>query len=1033
MTGSAEGRILSRHFRSVTDRPCAAPQGLAQPAPGAGSLEACRLNSPLDHGRQRAPGLETSYTTLLQSLSPFRIRSILLVSSLYDHFILEEDGRLDDLMQSSFAGSGAGVPGIRQVSGGSAALDELASFPHDLVICVMRLGDMDLATFARRARETRPGIPVVLLAWNTPELDRLMALRTPDSIDRIFVWQGDGRVVPGIVRLVEDERNAAHDARTCRVQNLLLVEDSVFFYSRYAFESVALVEELMEGVLSREGLSPAQRSLRARARPKVLLATSYEEALELAGRFQGNLLGVVTDMSFPVQGRMEREAGLRLIAGLRAVEPSLPVILQTSEPPGTLPPEMEGVTVLSKDSPTLMKDLRRSLSGGFGFGPLVFRGSDGSVVSTIENVEALYVALEKLPADAVLRCAGEGRLQRWLRVHAELDLASRLDALGAPSGPPEEFRGKLAAVVRAFRSDTNRGTVPAYSRAFYEDYARFSRIGSGSIGGKGRGLAFMDRILTSSLDQGAFPGVEIAIPRTLVLTTEVFEEFVETNGLLEPALQEERDLTIIGRFLKSDLPPTLLGDLRDFAMQIRTPLAVRSSSLLEDALYQPFAGIYATKMLPNNAPSFDERFRQLVLGIKFVFASTYLRQARAYIESTGHRVEEERMAALIQSVVGVDRGERFYPHFSGVGRSYNYYPAGQAVPEDGVVNVAIGLGKTIVDGGVSVRFTPKYPRVLPQFGTVADMLKHSQRSFWSVNMMPGAGLGLDDYEDQFLASADLAVAELDGVLDWTASTYSPENEAVYEGITMRGPRVIDFGHILRNGVFPLAEITGTLLSLGQRAMNCPVEMEFAVNLGRERALPAEFFLLQMRPMVAGDDLAVTDLEEVPAERILCASDQVLGNGVTEIADILYVKPEAFDAALTRQIAREIDGVNASLARDGRKYLLAGPGRWGSSDPWLGIPVNWSAISAVRAIVEAGLPGMNPDPSQGSHFFQNMTSLRIPYFTVTHGRTGHRMDWDWLASLPHSFETEHTRAVRTGSPLRVVVDGRTGRGVILKPE
>lgn len=991
------------------------------------------MKSPLEDHRHRAPGLETPYATLLQSLSPFRIRSILLVSSLYDHFILEEDGRLDDLMQSSFAKSGSGVPGMKQVSGGAAALEELAAFQHDLVICVMRLGDMDLATFTSRARAIRAGIPVVLLAWNTPELGRLMSSGSPGSVDRVFVWQGDGRVVPGIVRLVEDERNAAHDAGICRVQNLLLVEDSVFFYSRYAFESIAVVEDLMEGILSREGLSPAQRSLRARARPKVLLATSYESARELAGRFEGSLLGLVTDMSFPVEGRVVRDAGLRLVTELRAACPSLPVILQTSEPPGDLPPGLEDVAVLSKDSPTLMKDLRRRLAEGFGFGPLEFRGPDGSAVSSVDNLEALFIALEKLPADAVTRCAADGRLQRWLRVHAELELASRLDSLGSPAGPPEEYRGRIVDVLRSFRSDSNRGAVPAYSRAFYEDYAGFSRIGSGSIGGKGRGLAFMDRVLTSSLDREAFPGVKIAIPRTLVLTTEVFEEFVETNGLLEPALEEERDLTIIGRFLRSDLPPTVLGDLRDYAMQVRTPLAVRSSSLLEDALYQPFAGIYATKMLPNNSASFDERFRQLVLGVKFVYASTYLRQARAYITSTGHRVEEERMAVLIQSVVGVDHGDRFYPHFSGVGRSYNYYPAGQAVPEDGVVNVAVGLGKTIVDGGVSIRFTPKYPRVLPQFGSVADMLKHSQRSFWSVNMRSGAGAGGDEEEDQFLVSADLAAAERDGVLDWTASTYSPENDTLYDGITMRGPRVVDFGHILRNGVLPLSEITGTLLSIGEKAMNCPVEIEFAVNLGSESALPADFALLQIRPMVAGDDLVVIDLEDVSPGRVLCASDQVLGNGTIELRDIVYVKPETFDASLTRQIAREIDRMNAELAREGRKYILAGPGRWGSSDPWLGIPVNWSAISAVGVIVEASLPGMNPDPSQGSHFFQNMTSLRIPYFTVSHSRPGHLMDWEWLGDLPHLSETEHTRALRTEAPLKVEVDGRTGRGVILKPE
>jgi len=542
----------------------------------------------------------------------------------------------------------------------------------------------------------------------------------------------------------------------------------------------------------------------------------------------------------------------------------------------------------------------------------------------------------------------------------------------------------------------------------------------------------MDRVLTASLPRDAFPGVDLTIPRTLVLTTEVFEEFVSSNDLLKVGLEENRDLTIISSFLKGDLPPTMLGDLSDFAGEVRTPLAVRSSSLLEDALYQPFAGIYATKMLPNNSASFDDRFRSLILAVKFVYASTYLRQAKAYIRSTNHGVEEERMAVLIQSVVGREHGGRFYPYFSGVGRSYNYYPAGQATPEDGVVNVALGLGKTIVDGGVSIRFTPRFPRVLPQFGTLADLLRQSQKRFWAVNMLPGAGSGSDEDEDQFLVSGDLRAAEQDGVLDWIASTYLPGSETLVEGTTMPGPRVIDFGHVLRSSVFPLAEITGELLRIGETAMNCPVEIEFAGNLGRETALPAEFALLQMRPMVSGDELLTVDVEDVPTDRIVCASDEVLGNGRIEVCEIVYVRPEAFDASRTGLIAAEIDRLNAVLAGEGRPYVLIGPGRWGSSDPWLGIPVNWSAISGVKAIVEASLPGMNVEPSQGSHFFQNMTSLRIPYFTISHVRQSHVMDWDWLASLPGWSDTGHIRAVRLERPVKIEVDGRTGRGVILKP-
>jgi hypothetical protein len=963
-----------------------------------------------------------------ERISRFSVRRILFVASLYDYFLLEEDGRLADHLASS----GGAPPRLFHVTGGAAALQALRDEPFDMVVVLMRLGDMEPVAFGRSAKDLRPGIPVALLAGNTPELPRLAANLDPSAVDFLFAWTGDGSILLGIVRLVEDLVNAPEDCVREGVPALLLVEDSVLFYSRYLHEMHRMVDSLMAGTLASAAPGPAQRALRARARPKVLLATDWERAVTMMDSYGPALLGLVTDQSLPRGGASDPSAGLALLHEASERLPGLPAILQTSEEGSGRTASELGAVLVCKSSPLLLKELRGELERSFGFGPMVLEDPASGRRDEVENVEALFLAIDRAPAGAVLSAVRSGALDRWLRARTELGLAAALAGVDV-RGDPETARSALSDAARAWRRESRRGSVPPYSRAFFEDYARFCRIGAGSIGGKGRGLAFIDRIMTSGLDPSEFPGVDLGIPRTLVLTTEVFEDFMDQNDLLGFAVSGERDLAVTGRFLKADLPPTVLGDLRDFLRTVDSPLAVRSSSLLEDALYQPFAGIYATKMLPNNQVSFDDRFRSFVSAIKLVYASTYLRQARAYIESTNHRPEEERMAVLVQSVVGRRHGDFFYPHFSGVGRSYDYYPAGLARPEDGVVNLALGLGKTIVDGGLSLRFTPKYPRVLPQFTGVREMLGLSQKRLWAVDMRVGAGSGLEEEEDQFLAGLDMAEAERNGILDWTASTWSPQDERLYDGITRDGPRVVDFSHVLKNEVFPLARLADRLLRMGRDAMNCPVEIEFAGVLGGRSALPGEFSLLQIRPMVAGDELVTVDLEDDAGGDVLCRTARVLGNGMrSDISDILVVMPETFDASRTREMAREIDGLNQLLARERRPYLLVGPGRWGSSDPWLGIPVNWSQISGVKAIVEVTLPGMNVDPSQGSHFFQNMTSLRIGYFSVSHDRAGESLDWGWLASLEAERSTAHVRHLRLPSALRVMIDGRSGKGLILRP-
>jgi hypothetical protein len=692
-----------------------------------------------------------------------------------------------------------------------------------------------------------------------------------------------------------------------------------------------------------------------------------------------------------------------------------------------------GVGYLSKNSPTLLRDLKKFLLSSFGCGELMIKADQAALASKVFNINQLFSIINDFPETALQKSIDCGDLDRWLRARTEFELANTIqDFVNQAQKPIAELGMKLKKIVADFRTASHRGSIVAYSRYFHEDYSQFSIIGSGSIGGKARGLAFLDRILANNFDQAQFPKTTIAIPRTVVIGTDMFDDFIKENDLLTFAVENHSDNHIINRFINASLPAKMVGDLRDFIKNVRVPLAVRSSSLLEDSLYLPFAGIYATKMLPNDQYGDDIRFLNLVNAIKFVYASTFLKQAKSYINSTPHRVEDEKMAVIIQPVIGTLYRDCFYPDFSGVARSYNYYPAGLAKPEDGVANVALGLGKTVVDGGVSLRFTPAYAGILPQFTNVKDMFNFSQRDFYAIAMKHTASVAFLE-EDQYLIKQGLERAEKDGALQYLASTYSRENDAVYDGISFSGPRIINFAHILKNDIFPLAKILQCLLKLSSEAMDCPVEIEFAATLDAANVFPAFFSILQVRPLVVNDELVKVELAETKKKFALCYSNQVLGNGVSHIIqDIVYVKPVIFDAAKSPQIAGEVDKFNAQLRAENIPYLLIGPGRWGSTDPWLGIPVKWSQISGVKVVVEVSLANMNVDPSQGSHFFQNMTSLRIGYFTIPLNNDNSFIDWPWLEGLPFISESPFLRHIRLAQPLKVMIDGRKSQGIILKP-
>ncbi|MBN2134197.1 MAG: histidine kinase, partial [Acidobacteria bacterium] len=713
--------------------------------------------------------------------------------------------------------------------------------------------------------------------------------------------------------------------------------------------------------------------------------------------------------------------------------PDMPLLIQSSDRTNKIDAKKLGAGFLDKRSPTLAQDFRKILNEVFYFGDYRVTNGKNPNVYKIKSLSSLVDTFTELPADVVVENIRNGQLCRWLRARTDIKLANGLSELNTVGADIETTKIQIIELIKKYRKWNHRGSITAYSPKYFKDYSNFSKIGGGSIGGKARGLAFIDKSLAAYFNVNKYPGINVSIPATLVLATDLFDSFINDNDLLEFAAKP--DLTnqqVVDRFIQYNLPEETLEPIREFIQQIKVPLAVRSSSVLEDSLYQPFAGIYATIMLPNDHPDEDVRYNNLLYAVKCLYASTYFREPKSYIKNTNYHIEDEKMAVVIQEVVGKRRGDRFYPDFSGVARSYNYYPFGGSKAEEGVVSLATGLGKIIVDGGQSITYSPANPMVLPQYNTVDDYLKNSQHEMWAIQM------GLDEFidinnEEQYLTKVDLKTAEEDGVLLYTGSTYIPENHQIYDGISRYGPRVITFAHILKNNVFPLNDLIKDLLKIGEHAVGAPVEIEFSVTLGSDSPYPANFGFLQVRPCTGKGELIEVQFDRFTEASVFCQSDQILGNGeITDIKDILFVKPDKFDPAKTPLIANEIGEFNKKLKKKLSPYLLAGPGRWGSSESWLGIPVQWDQIDNAKVMIETSHSKMSPDPSQGSHFFHNITSLRIGYFTIPPKSKTSMIDWDWLRRQPFVEETDYVRHVRFDSGFMIKMDGRTGKGVILKP-
>ena len=966
-----------------------------------------------------------------EDLMPFRVQDILLVSSLYDSFILREDGRLNELLISeSLDLNLQRIPSITQVSTG---LEALARFQprFNLIVTNLQVGDMNAAELAHEVKESGLDTPVVVLAYDYREVKNFVARNPVSDIDGIFLWQGNARILIAMVKYIEDKRNVQHDTETIGVPVILVVEDNIRYYS--SFLPVIYTELINQSRrVIREGINAAHRLMRMRARPKILLSSNYEDAAEQVKKYGNYLLGVVSDVEFPLGGELSTEAGFKLAHLVRELVPDVPVVLQSSRTQFKAQAQKEGFCFLRKRSPTLLRDLRRFLVQQFSFGDLVFRLPEGREVARAGDLNALEAALRTVPMESIAYHAQRNDFSRWLTARTEFALAQRLRPRKVSDFPTlEHLRRDLIASIAGYRLEQGQVLIGEFNPATFKAEGNFFlRIGGGSLGGKARGLAFARHLLHQHNPARGLRGVRTTVPPTVVIATDVFDRFVNDNNLLDFAIQSNDDAEIRQRFLAAPLPASLEESLLAFLRAVRFPLAVRSSSLLEDSQYQPFTGVYETFMLGNHQPDIQLRLLRLMEAIKRVYASTFSRGAKAYVRLTPYRLEEEKMAVILQEVVGTQHGRRFYPDFSGVARSRNFYPVEPMAPEDGIAAVALGLGHEVVAGGKCLRFCPRYPRSLVQFSTVEDMLANSQSEFWALEL--GHGMReADPLAGLREARFGLEAAEADGTLHSLGSTYVSDNHAIYDGLSRPGARIVSFAPVLKHEVFPLPALLNQLLKIGEDALARPVEIEFAVRMPRALNDPADFGFLQIRPLAQSREAQEVRLEDVEPARLLCQSSKVLGNGrISDIYDIVAVDFHRFERAHSKQVAEGITYFNSKLAKT--PYLLIGVGRWGSDDPWLGIPVAWEQISGARVIVEAGFRDFRVTPSQGSHFFQNLMAFQVGYFTVNPDAGEGFVDWQWLASQPAIEERECVRHLRFAAPLTILMNGKISQGIIFKP-
>ena len=972
--------------------------------------------------------------TAFQNLMQRRIHNVLLIASPYDAFMMEEDGRVEEQLYFEYTSLNlSSPPRVNQASSYAEAYECLESKHYDLIIAMPGMDIGETFREAKNIKERYTGIPFVVLTPFSREVSRRLSNEDFSGVDYVFSWLGNVDLLLAIIKLLEDKMNADNDVLEVGLQTILLVEDSIRFYSSvlphlYKF----LLKQSL--TFSTEALNEHEQMLRMRGRPKVMLARTYEEAEALYSKYQDKILGIISDISFNHNGEKDKSAGIRLAKHIKEKDPYVPIILESSESENAVLADKLGVSFIDKNSKKFPVDLGNAIYNNFGFGALIIRNPQtGEEVMRINNLKDFQYKVFDIPAESLLYHASRNDISRWLYSRAIFPIAEIIQAhrfRNIEEAP--EVKKLFFNLIVKYRKMKNRGVVAIFKKERFDHYSNFARIGQGSLGGKGRGLAFIDSIIKKYPICDNFGGATLSIPRTIVLCTDIFDEFMEENNLYPTALSDIPDEQILSAFLEANLPRYLKEDFFALFEVVDKPLAIRSSSLLEDSHYQPFAGIYSTYMIPRLNDKY-EMMRLLCDAIKSVYASVFFADSKAYMTATSNLIDQEKMAIIIQEVVGEEHDGCYYPSFSGVGRSLNYYPINDEQPEDGVAEIAVGLGKYIVDGGLALRFSPRHPDKVLQTSTLDLALRDTQTQFYALDM--------SDMTDKFstndgdnIKHIRIQDAAKNGSLKYMVSTYDPQDQIIRDSDYGAGRKVVTFANVLSHRVFPLAEVVDFMLSEGEREMRRPVEIEFAGNININGDSKGSVYWLQIRPIVDRKEMLDEKIMETDNNDLILKSNTALGHGTMDnVRDVVYVKTKNFSSSNNQLIAREIEKINRTFTEKGDGYILIGPGRWGSSDPSLGIPVKWPHISSARLITEASLPNYRIEPSQGTHFFQNLTSFGVGYFTIDTRDNDSVYDIAYLDNCPAAYESEFIRIVHFDNPLTISINGRSGLGIVVKPK
>ena len=961
-----------------------------------------------------------------------RIYNVLLIATKYDSFMLEDDGRVDEQIFNEYTSLSLRYPPrFTQVTTEEEALNELKNRNFELIICMPNMDNRDIFAAASEIKVHYPNIPIVVLTPFSKEVSKRIANEDLSAIDYVFSWLGNSELLLAIIKLIEDKMNAPDDTASVGVQIILLVEDSIRFYSSALPHLYKFVLEQSQ-MFAKEALNDHQRTLRMRGRPKIKLARNYEEAVRIFDQYRDNMLGIISDMSFMHNGVKDPYAGYKFGQYVRKTGLIIPFVLESSEASNHVYAKELNASFIDKNSKSYPQDLKKKIMQRFGFGDFVILNPHTKEeIMRIKDLKDLQKKVFQIPDDSLVYHLSRNHFSRFFYSRAMFPPAEVLKHVDVSDYKDmDEARKLIFDLIVQYRRMKNTGVVAVYQKDRFDEYSNFARIGDGSLGGKGRGLAFIGAMVKRypKLESDNFA---VNIPKTVVICTDIFDEFMETNELYPVALGDADDETILRYFLRASLPSRLIEDLMAFFDVVKSPIAVRSSSLLEDSHYQPFAGIYSTYMVPKIEEKYD-MLRTVSDAIKAVYASVFYKDSKAYMTATSNLIDQEKMAIVLQEVVGSRYNDHFYPTMSGVARSLNFYPIGNEKAEDGIANIALGLGKYIVDGGQTLRFSPRHPHSILQMSTMDFALRETQTRFYALDLKNMAeAFSVDDAFN--LVKLGLKDADAEGSLKYIVSTYDPYDQIIRDGYYPGGRKILSFVNILQHDVFPLADTLDQILRIGQQEMGRPVEIEFAFNMDPSDHTRATFYLLQIRPIVDNKEIMDEDLSLVKNEETILSSTSVLGHGIVgDVQDIIYVKTGAFNSSNNQLIAYEIEKMNRSFTDQEKGYVLVGPGRWGSSDSWLGIPVKWPHISNARVIVECGLENYRVDPSQGTHFFQNLTSFGVGYFTVNPFKGDGWFDEAFLNAQPAVEETEYLRHVHFDAPITIKMDGKKSLGVVLKP-